>query len=353
MTSTVDLPAPPRDRPDDVPRTAAAQQTPPAGWWAVAAGADLRDTPLAARLFDQDLALYRDGSGTVRAVDDLCPHRRLPLSLGRVTDGQLQCGYHGWTFDGQTGRCTVIPNLSAKEKPSPRTRLPVFATAESDGLVLVSLVPEPEAVDAPAGSPDLTYALTVRSPHDSVVRALAWNPGAALGLGAVLGAGEQDTTPSTAVVGDRLEIRRVRQTLGVRRLATYGHIVDRRTRTTVSLPATGGIVEITGEDGLLGTTARVVAGVQPLSGHTCRVHVAVTLSGPPAGVRALRTALQLAAAVARRTGRSRGHAEAVSDEADRRGDPDLAALAAHRASSTAAIPPAAPAVPSVTEGVAL
>jgi hypothetical protein len=48
-----------------------------------------------------------------------------------------------------------------------------------------------------------------------------------------------------------------------------------------------------------------------------------------------------------------GHAEAVSDEADRRGDPDLAALAAHRARSTAAIPPAAPAVPSVTEGVAL
>ena len=44
------------------------------------------------------MVLYRDGNGAVAALEDFCPHRGAPLSLGFVRDGQLVCGYHGLTM---------------------------------------------------------------------------------------------------------------------------------------------------------------------------------------------------------------------------------------------------------------
>jgi phenylpropionate dioxygenase-like ring-hydroxylating dioxygenase large terminal subunit len=89
----------------------------PTSWWPVALSEEIGAHPARFRLGDRDLAVYRDRRGTVRAVDDACPHRRLPLSMGRLTkDGSIQCACHGWCFDGVTGQCTAIPNLSKDER---------------------------------------------------------------------------------------------------------------------------------------------------------------------------------------------------------------------------------------------
>ena len=40
--------------------------------------------------------------------DDACPHRKLPLSMGRVQGDHLECGYHGLTFDC-AGTCVKAP----------------------------------------------------------------------------------------------------------------------------------------------------------------------------------------------------------------------------------------------------
>ncbi len=51
----------------------------------------------------------RRADGSVFALDDRCPHRRAPLSLGEMTGGcNLRCPYHGITFDGD-GRCVHVP----------------------------------------------------------------------------------------------------------------------------------------------------------------------------------------------------------------------------------------------------
>jgi phenylpropionate dioxygenase-like ring-hydroxylating dioxygenase large terminal subunit len=56
------------------------------------------------------------------AMLDECPHKKVALSEGRVTDcGFIQCSYHGWTFDGSDGKCveipqTVIASAAAKEQ---------------------------------------------------------------------------------------------------------------------------------------------------------------------------------------------------------------------------------------------
>ncbi|MDA0258534.1 MAG: Rieske 2Fe-2S domain-containing protein, partial [Cyanobacteria bacterium] len=70
-------------------------------WWPVAYLQDL-DTARPGRftLLDTDLVLWWDRSSTRwRAFPDVCPHRLVPLSEGRINgEGQLECPYHGWRF---------------------------------------------------------------------------------------------------------------------------------------------------------------------------------------------------------------------------------------------------------------
>ena len=73
-----------------------------------------RRTPVRVELAGRAYALFRDAEGRPAALDDACPHRKAPLSLGRVRpDGRLQCAYHGWHFgaDGQ-GVCPSQPSLA-------------------------------------------------------------------------------------------------------------------------------------------------------------------------------------------------------------------------------------------------
>jgi phenylpropionate dioxygenase-like ring-hydroxylating dioxygenase large terminal subunit len=52
--------------------------------------------------------------GSWRVFADVCPHRLVPLSEGRITPaGLLECPYHGWAFNGQGG-CEVIPQVGAR-----------------------------------------------------------------------------------------------------------------------------------------------------------------------------------------------------------------------------------------------
>ena len=77
--------------------------------WYVAAWADElpEQTLLARTLLNERIVLWRSGGEAV-ALADRCSHRGLPLSLGRIKDGVLECGYHGVCFDAN-GACVKIP----------------------------------------------------------------------------------------------------------------------------------------------------------------------------------------------------------------------------------------------------
>src|SRR5207302_6784614 len=80
-------------------------------WYPACPSAALRRRPVGITLMDTPIVLFRDGDGDPRALVDRCPHRNVPLSLGRVrSDGCLECMYHGWRFDGQ-GHCAGVPGL--------------------------------------------------------------------------------------------------------------------------------------------------------------------------------------------------------------------------------------------------
>lgn len=78
-------------------------------WYPAAWCSTLTDAPLARKLLDDPIVLFRDAAGSVCALFDACPHRFAPLSLGKLKDGILACGYHGLQFDGH-GKCIRNPH---------------------------------------------------------------------------------------------------------------------------------------------------------------------------------------------------------------------------------------------------
>ena|SRR5690606_17249105 len=59
-------------------------------WWIAAHSSELSNSkPLASFCADESVVLFRDAQGTARALENRCPHRRVPLSLGRVLDNGM------------------------------------------------------------------------------------------------------------------------------------------------------------------------------------------------------------------------------------------------------------------------
>ena len=78
-------------------------------WYVAARDHELGSAmPLAVKVLGEDIVLYRKSDGTPAALQDACPHRKLPLSMGRIKGDLLECGYHGMTFDC-AGSCVKVP----------------------------------------------------------------------------------------------------------------------------------------------------------------------------------------------------------------------------------------------------
>lgn len=109
--------------------------------WCVAALSEqvTAEKPIGVFVDGVAMALFRNEAGQPCAVEDRCPHRRVPLSLGKVVDGSIRCAYHGWTFDGESGVCVAIPNLGPDEKTPERYRVPAIRVRETGGFVYASV----------------------------------------------------------------------------------------------------------------------------------------------------------------------------------------------------------------------
>ena len=77
-------------------------------WYVAAWEREVGDSPLAVKVLGEQLALYRRASGRYGALADACPHRKVPLSMGRVCGEAIECGYHGLVFD-ESGACVRAP----------------------------------------------------------------------------------------------------------------------------------------------------------------------------------------------------------------------------------------------------
>ena len=106
-------------------------------WYPVSLSKHLSaDKPVGLHLLGDPIVIFRDSNGTACCIADVCAHRSAPLSIGRITDGELECKYHGWRYNSE-GKVTHIPALE-KHKNIPKSACAkVYPCHEMDGLVWV------------------------------------------------------------------------------------------------------------------------------------------------------------------------------------------------------------------------
>jgi phenylpropionate dioxygenase-like ring-hydroxylating dioxygenase large terminal subunit len=112
-------------------------------WYIAAWDDELTDRPLARRILNEPVVLFRDRAGKAAAIADRCCHRGTPLSLGEVVEQGLQCGYHGMVFDG-AGKCVHIPG---QDKIPDKARVPTYPVVARDRFLWIWMG-EPALADA-------------------------------------------------------------------------------------------------------------------------------------------------------------------------------------------------------------
>lgn len=97
-------------------------------------------TPVRARVFGEDLVVFRDTEGEVGVMDEYCPHRKASLALGRNEDGGLRCLYHGWKMDVR-GNVIEMASEPASSCMADKVKHLAYPTREWGGFVWTYMGP--------------------------------------------------------------------------------------------------------------------------------------------------------------------------------------------------------------------
>jgi phenylpropionate dioxygenase-like ring-hydroxylating dioxygenase large terminal subunit len=104
-------------------------------WYPLFETRELKKRPLSKTLLGIELVFFKSNDG-VKCFKNQCPHRGVALSNGRVINSELQCHYHGWTFDKE-GALVKVPGLAKGCKKD--ICLESFTVVEHDGLIWIRL----------------------------------------------------------------------------------------------------------------------------------------------------------------------------------------------------------------------
>lgn len=106
-------------------------------WYPVAFSKQLKRRPMTVRILNQPIMLKRE-NGRVHALYDQCPHRGVPLSLGRQEfPASWTCRYHGWTFDLKSGELRAALTDGPDSAICGKVRVRTMPVEERAGLIWV------------------------------------------------------------------------------------------------------------------------------------------------------------------------------------------------------------------------
>ena len=134
-------------------------------WYIAGLSEDVSESPVGRVFLGDPVVLFRATDGAVAALEDRCCHRYLPLSLGRVSGENLQCGYHGLEFDA-AGNCVKVPG-QARVPPGASVRS--YPMIERHGWLWIWMG------DADAADPDLVPDVFWRDHPGWVTTGEYWN----------------------------------------------------------------------------------------------------------------------------------------------------------------------------------
>lgn len=96
-------------------------------WYVAAWDWEVRRQELFRRtICGQPVVFWRCEDGNPAALEDRCCHRQMPLSKGRLRGSDVECLYHGLTYD-RTGACIRIPSQTVIP---PKARVRSFPLVE-------------------------------------------------------------------------------------------------------------------------------------------------------------------------------------------------------------------------------
>jgi phthalate 4,5-dioxygenase len=90
--------------------------------------------PVRVMLLGEQLIGFRDTSGKVGLIANLCTHRGASLFFGRNEENGIRCVYHGWKFDTE-GNCVDMPNEPAESNFKNRIKATAYRCVERAGII--------------------------------------------------------------------------------------------------------------------------------------------------------------------------------------------------------------------------
>lgn len=102
-------------------------------WYVAATPDEIEAKPLGRVVCGRSMVLFRAVEGQVAALEDFCPHRGAPLSLGTVENGVIVCGYHGMRMNAD-GKCAGMAGQSVERF---RKGIQTYPAIERHGYIWV------------------------------------------------------------------------------------------------------------------------------------------------------------------------------------------------------------------------
>jgi phenylpropionate dioxygenase-like ring-hydroxylating dioxygenase large terminal subunit len=216
-------------------------------WYVAASSEELTDNLVGRKICGTPVVLYRTRAGSPVALLDACPHRSLPLSMGKRVSDEIQCGYHGLRFDS-AGFCKHIPGQA--HIPD-RARVATFPVVErwrwiwvwmgDPKLADASLIPDMHWNDDPAWAPT-GGSLTIECHYQLLVDNLMdLSHAAFVHPGTIGDTSVAETPPKTWVEGSEVFLERhvlkVSPPPFFKSLHGYAGIINRMHRTVFAPPA--------------------------------------------------------------------------------------------------------------------
>ncbi len=107
-------------------------------WYVALPSSELKVNKMQSRvIMGEPIVFFRDSQNKVSGLRDICPHRGIPLSYGRVVKDKVECPYHGWKFNSE-GTCTEIPSLcEGQDLDCEKIKVRHYHVREQQGLIWV------------------------------------------------------------------------------------------------------------------------------------------------------------------------------------------------------------------------
>ncbi|HEY4264799.1 MAG TPA: aromatic ring-hydroxylating dioxygenase subunit alpha [Micropepsaceae bacterium] len=130
-------------------------------WYMAALSSSLKTGALRREmLLAEPVLLGRGRDGLVFALRDICPHRGVPLSAGKILpENTVQCPYHGWRFKPD-GVCSLIPStVEGQDGIDPsKVRVRSYPLREQDGLIWIYMAANERDAASPSEPPRVPLA---------------------------------------------------------------------------------------------------------------------------------------------------------------------------------------------------